>query len=403
MALRTGPIVMVAYTHYPWDPRVRREAETLARIGRLVTVVCARDKNEPARETAGGVEVHRLPLAIHRGGPLRYLYQYLLFSLLAATALFRLRRKDGIGAVHVHSLPDFLVFSAFGARLRGTPVLLDLHEAMPEIYAARFPRSVVGLALARAAEKASCFVANRIFVVNETIRDTLAARGVPADRITVLYNSPDILSYSGGVHPGPLFPDGVSIRIVYTGGVDRDRDLETLIRAVSEIHRSASVALVIYGRGPAEYRHRLERLVGELGLQDRIRFGGLLPRERVLAHLAQSDVGVATYERNPITEVILPTKVFEYIAINKPLVLPNLRAMRAMFSDAALFYEPGNARDLAEKILAAHRAGPEVDALHDRARTVYERVRWEVQAGTLAEAYGEPRPQLRQVGTDLCT
>ena len=37
------------------------------------------------------------------------------------------------------SLPDFLVFAALPLKLAGVPVLLDLHEAMPEFFASRFP------------------------------------------------------------------------------------------------------------------------------------------------------------------------------------------------------------------------------------------------------------------------
>ena len=56
-------------------------------------------------------------------------------------AAVRLHRRERFALVQVHSLPDFLVFAALPLRLVGVPVLLDLHEAMPEFFRSRFPRA----------------------------------------------------------------------------------------------------------------------------------------------------------------------------------------------------------------------------------------------------------------------
>lgn len=378
---------MVAYTYYPWDPRVRREAETLVRMGRAVTVLCARHPDETEKAIVGGVRVQRLPLRIERGGRLRYLYQYTAFFLMTAWALWIFGRRNRFGTVHVHSLPDFLVFAAFGARLRRIPVILDLHEALPEILASRFPGRV-GYAIALAVEKVSCLVATRILVVNETIRESLVARGVAANRVLVIYNSPDLSTVSLPSHVPASPEQGSELHIVYVGGVDRDRDLVTLIRAVAGLWKQMPVTLAVYGHGPESLREELRTLVRQLGLGGIVQIGGALPREAVMAHMSQSDVGVATYERNLITELILPSKVFEYVALDKPLVLPELRAMRHTFDGAALFYEPSNHHDLSVKIREAAAGGPRIDAMRKQARLVYEGVKWEIQALRLAAAYG---------------
>jgi len=182
---------MVAYTYYPWDPRVSREAETVARMGREVHVVCARDDGEPEQVVQSGVIVHRVPLKVRRGGPGVYAMQYASFFVLAARELRRIRRQRGLAAIHAHSLPDFVAFLGLVPRLRGVPLILDLHEAAPEIYRARFPRAWLGPRLAAAVEWVSCLIANRVITVTETTRDLLASRGVPPERLLVVYNSPD--------------------------------------------------------------------------------------------------------------------------------------------------------------------------------------------------------------------
>jgi glycosyltransferase involved in cell wall biosynthesis len=388
-------IVMVAYTYYPWDPRVRREAETLARRGHDVSVLCCRNEDEPREDTIGGVRVRRLPVRIRRGGALRYLFQYGLFFLLAALQLRGVRARG----VHVHSLPDFLVFAAIGPKARGVPVTLDLHEALPEIVLARFPNAGALARIALAAERLSCLFADRVIVVNETIRELIAARGVPGDRITVLFNSPDVAVADES--PAEIGAVSGRTHLVYAGGVDRERDLETLIRAVAELRSSLPTSLLVYGRGDSHYVSYLEGLVDGLGIREFVRFGGVLPSDRVLAHLAHSDVGVVTYERSPLTEVALPNKVFEYVVLDKPLVLPDLKAMRRAFDGAAWFYEPGNAVDLAAKIRVAALSSPEAHMKRERAQTVYEGAKWEAQAERLVAMYAGSRA--RAAGVAACT
>jgi glycosyltransferase involved in cell wall biosynthesis len=174
---------------------------------------------------------------------------------------------------------------------------------------------------------------------------------------------------------------------VYAGTVDAERDLATLLRAADELRRTVPTSVVIYGKGPPEYRAYLEGLVDGLNLGGHVTFGGTIPRERVLSHLNPATVGFVTYVRNPITEVGLPNKVFEFVVLDKPLVLPDLRAMRRAFEGAALFYDPGNAADLAAKIRLASEGGAEIDAMRRRAQLVYEAAKWDVQTRRLAAAY----------------
>ena len=114
--------MMVVYSYYPWDPRVKREAEALEKAGYNVDIVCLRDKGERPYQRYDHIRVYRVPFRAKRGGKGRYIYQYGMFfvlSFIKITDLF-LHRKHGI--IHVHTLPDFQVFSAiipwaFGARV----------------------------------------------------------------------------------------------------------------------------------------------------------------------------------------------------------------------------------------------------------------------------------------------
>jgi glycosyltransferase involved in cell wall biosynthesis len=366
---------MVVYARYPADPRVRREAETLAGAGWCVRVVALGGPEEAREETVGGVRVHRLPLLAVRGGRLRYAYQYLLFFGLAAVRLARLPRSE---VVHVHSLPDFLVFVALPARLRGARVVLDLHELMPEIAAARLRRPLASpvIRLLGALERASALVAHRVITVNDTIRALLERRGVPTAKLAVIYNVP------AGAVPPPRPPER---RLVFVGGLNAERDLGTLIVAASR----TGLPVTLFGPAEPAYLERLRKRARETGWQDRVTFAGFLPHEAALDALAASAVGVVTYESNPLTAVAVPSKAFEYALVRRPLVVADLPALRRLFGDAALFYRPGDAEDLAAKIRAALDGGPAVEARVDRAHSIAAGMSWARMAARLLALYEE--------------
>ncbi|MCK5944804.1 MAG: glycosyltransferase, partial [Planctomycetes bacterium] len=110
-------VCMVVHAYYEGDARVRRYAESLVANGHDVDVLALRARDKPRVEQIRGVRLERLPLSRRRGGTLRYLFEYLWFTLLCGWVLtWRARRYD---VVHVHNMPDFLVFAAFWPRLLG--------------------------------------------------------------------------------------------------------------------------------------------------------------------------------------------------------------------------------------------------------------------------------------------
>src|SRR2546427_5253598 len=218
----------VVYGYFPFDPRVRKEAETLRRFGHEIDVIALQDEGEAREEKVFGFQVYRIPLSIERGGLGRYLYQYLVFLLASSALLLRLHLRRRYGVVHVHSLPDFQIFCSILERLTGTRAVLDLHEAMPEIFAARFGMSPGSRAFrfARVLEWLSCAFADAVIVQNETMQELLAHRGVDPAKITIVMNSPDPTKMIAG-DPAELREelkmDSRVRAIVDVGGINADR------------------------------------------------------------------------------------------------------------------------------------------------------------------------------------
>ena len=119
-ALKGKRAVAVVYSNYPADPRPRRAAEALANEEMALEVICLKETDDqPAHETFNGVEITRIPLKRRRGGKFSYILQYGSFILLAGAILAARTFKRRYHLVHVHNMPDILVFSALIPKLFG--------------------------------------------------------------------------------------------------------------------------------------------------------------------------------------------------------------------------------------------------------------------------------------------
>jgi len=383
--------VHVVYAYFPADPRVRREVDALQAAGHEVDVVCLRAEGESPSESVRGTRVTRVPLTARRGGRLRYAFQYGIFFLLSAILISILHRRRRFDVVHIHSLPDFQVFCSLPLKLRGVRVILDLHEALPEIVAARFRTNDRAplVRLATLAERASVLFADHVITVNDVIGKLLVDRAGRGANVTVVMNSPD--------HSVVRLGDASSLKrrlglnsdviIVYVGGINPERDLPTLIRAVADLRSRHSIQTVIAGYGDPEYIDSLKRLTRTLQLSDSVVFLPRIPQEEVLTYLALSSFGVISYEDSPLTQVAIPTKVFEYAAVGKPLAVARLHALAELFDGAAEFFRAGDASDLAAAIERLLQDQRHADRLVERASAVLARCSWDIMKERLLSVY----------------
>jgi glycosyltransferase involved in cell wall biosynthesis len=363
------PVAIVVHAYFEEDSRVRRKAESLVASGRAVDVFALRQPGDPAIVEQDGIRIHHLPVRRHQGaGIATYLFEYLEFLLRAGFALGGAHRRRRFALVDVNSLPDFLVFSGLPLRVIGVPLLLDLHEAMPEFFVSRFPRA--SNRVARAAlglqERLSILLASAVITVNDSLAERLRLLGVPADKVTVILNSPSLALFDSAARPTRSFMADGRLRLVYTGAVTPIYELDVVLRALATLaagRPELDPALAIYGRGDSE--PQLRALVAELGIAERVQFAGRIALEAVPAVVAAADIGLAPTRRDAFTERSLSTKLFEYTAMGKPVVASDLPTVRLYFPDGSIaLYKSGDPADLVRAITFV------VDRPADRERAV---------------------------------
>ena len=347
---------MIVHAYYEEDPRVRRQAETLVAAGRPVRVIGLRRPDDPVDSELDGVWIRHLDVQRHQGAGVGvYVREYLAFVLRAMWAAVRLHRSERYAVAQVHSPPDFLVFATLPLRLVGVPVILDLHEAMPEFFRMRFPRVRNPLihGLLRLQERLSIAFASATITVTDAMRDRLIGLGHAPGDIRVVINSPSLTRFDSAAHPTRAFREDGRLRLVYTGALTPTYELDVTLRAVATIHArrpDLDVVLDLYGRGDSE--DALRSLANDLGIAERVVFHGRIPIDDVPAALADADIGLAPTRLDRFTALTVSGKVYEYAAMRKPVVASRLPTVERDFpADAVRTYPSGDAETLADAII----------------------------------------------------
>jgi glycosyltransferase involved in cell wall biosynthesis len=384
---------MNVFSYYPADPRPRREAEALVEAGFEVDVVCLRDEGQSPEETIAGVRALRLPVRRIRGGKLRYLWQYLAFLVLSFFRLAGLHHRRRYDAIHVHNMPDFLVFGALVPRLSGARIVLDLHDPMPEVYMAKYdlPAAHPVIRALRWIEKLSIAFADLVLTPNLAFKEIFVARSCPEEKVRVIMNSPQESVFRPAAESDSGIPNDASARpeapfvVMFHGTVVERHGLDTALAALDRLRdRLPRLVLHVYGEG--DFVPRFRELVGELGLDDRVRYFGHVPLETIAAAIPAADVGLIPNKRSPFTEINMPTRIFEYLCYRKPVIVPRTRGIRDYFGeDDIVFFEGGDADGLAEVILRIHDDPDLRERVVRRGLAVYERHRWAQEKLRLVE------------------
>ena len=375
MTRRSARVCVVRHGYFPDDPRVRREVGALLDAGHEVDVVCLRAEGEERTGTWRSARIHRLPVRHERRGVARYLFEYSSFFLLAFAKVTSLHLRRRYRLVQVHTLPDALVFVALVPKLFGAKVLLDMHELMPEFAAVKFGSR--GSRLVRAITRAERWSARFADVVVgvSPLQASILERRI-GKTCHVVPNVPDeeLLSHAPTAPPAEPVP-----LLVTHGTLTEGYGVQTLIEALPLVREEVEARALIVGDG--EYLGELRRQADLLGVRDAVEFTGRVPFTDVAGHLARARVGVVTLLRDGYMELLVPNKLFEYVALGLPVVAADLPGIRSYFGDdEVVYFEPGDPRDLAEKVVALLTDEQLRADVVARSRRVYDEVGWERSA-----------------------
>ena len=372
-------VCMLAYTFYEADPRVRQYASALVERGDTVDVIALRPKDSPKYEVLDGVNVIRLQgRQVNERRRFQYAHRITRFLFHAAATLAQRHLSDPYQVVHVHSVPDFLVFGALVPKLAGAGIILDIHDLLPELYASKFsvPRESIWFNMMKFVEKRSCSFADHVIIANDIWRERLIQRSVPPEKCTTIRNYPTLTlfkSRSRQSHNGKFL-------ITYPGSLNKHQGLEVAIKAYRRVYeRMPNSEFHIYGEGAD--KPRLIQMAKDLGLEQRVIFHAGMSSQEIAQVMVNTDLAVEPkLSKIPFSNEAASTKILEFMAAGVPIVASRTSIHSRYYSDSILkYYDADNDEALATCILSMWLDPQERKQQVSRATEYVDQNNWEAK------------------------
>ena len=351
--------------------RVHEHARVWVEAGHEVTVVTGVPnhpvgalfpgyRNGAQEENIDGVRVVRTWMYLTaNAGFAKRIANYVLFMCTAVWASVWLPRPD----VVVATSPQFFcgIAGAIVGLLKRRPFVLEVRDLWPDsIVQLGQLESPVVIRTLEAIETALYRSAAHVVVLTRAFARHVESRGVPPERITLIPNGIDAPRFEPRPASAELLErHGMAnqFTVAYVGTLGLAHGLTTLLDAAIELgDRMTDLHVVLIGEGAD--RGRLEQAARDRGLE-RVTFTGLLPREEIPDWLASIDVLLVMLRDLPVFETVIPSKIFEYLALERPVILtaPRKSEIREMVegAGAGLCVDAEDAGALAEAILEVRR------------------------------------------------
>jgi glycosyltransferase involved in cell wall biosynthesis len=373
-------ICMLVYSFYESDTRVLQYATALAKRGDKVDVIALRRNGEmPEFEVLDGVNVYRIqPRAVNEKGLLSYARKISLFFLRAMLFSRKQERRHPYDLVHVHNVPDFLVFAVLFLKRRGVPVVLDIHDLLPEFYASKFKISHDSFLFRVLAlvERWSASFADHVIIANHIWRDRFASRSASATKCSVVRNYPDL----------DVFVElsrrerrkGDKLQLTYPGSLNWHQGLDVAIRAFARVaDQMPEAEFHIYGEGPA--KPSLIGLANDLNLQNRVIFHNFLATRDIARVMADTDIAIEPKRAtSAFGNEALSTKILEFMAVGVPVIASKTKIHAYYYDDSVIqYYENDDEARLAAAILGLRNDSRLRERLVANARNYVRENNWD--------------------------
>jgi glycosyltransferase involved in cell wall biosynthesis len=303
-------------------------------------------------EEVDGIRVIRtwMFLAANAGFAKRIL-NYILFGITAILASRRIKAPDLVLA----TTPQFFcgLAGAITARIKRRPFVLEVRDLWPKSIAELgqlrqgiILRSLEGLESWLYRSSAGIVVNTRAFT------DHIASSGYPREKIELIYNGIDPQEFC----PRPASQNlrdeyGLNGRtsVAYIGTLGLAHGLESVIEAASILQARPEISFLLIGDG-AE-REKLEALIQSRGVSN-VRLLGLQPRESMPDWIASVDILLVCLRDLPVFETVIPSKIFEFLAQERPVILAARGEIRRMTEQAgaAWIIDPEDPHAMVEAI-----------------------------------------------------
>ncbi len=274
-------------------------------------------------------------------------FSFVFSSLIVGT--FRLGKGD---VLILESPPLFLAYSAFWlCRIKGMKLVTNVSDLWPE------SAIVLGLVKNKSLIRMTTSLENRMYKKSHLISGQ--TKGIVA-HIQERFPNKKLVWFPNGADLEAFNPDEKStvwrekfglkssdLIFSYSGILGHAQGLDVIIEAAKILRDRTEVHFVLVGAGPV--KERLSQKVEELGLAN-IHFCDVVPRDEIRKLLAESVATIVPLKKSPLFEGAIPSKIFESLAMQVPVLLGVDGESRRLFVDegkCAVYFAPENEEALA--------------------------------------------------------
>lgn len=343
---------------YPWDVRVEKISDSLARNDIEVHIISRNREGLPRMERhRDQVTIHRLPKGFH-SIVREFLNFPAFFSPFWLQSIISTVVRTASELIIVRDLP-LAITAWIAGRMTGRPVLLDMAENYPamiqDTWTYRGPGWADYLirnpAFLRRMERFILPKMDGILVVSEASAARIEKLGVKKEAISIVGNTPSIPK-------GKVGPAADEVRkqsdfiLIYVGGLEETRGLDTLIRALPKIAAvEPDVLAVLVGKGTSE--PMLRRLAEEQGVEKHLHWMGWQDPKSVPSLIQAADICLVPHYVTEHTDTTLPNKIFDYMLQKKPVIVTHAKTLSEVihFSRCGLIYQDDRPQALADAVI----------------------------------------------------
>lgn len=322
------------------------------------------------RECVDGIDVIRCYVwATPNKGIVKRMISYALFMLSAALiGSLRLEKPDVVIATSPQLLCGLAGYAL--AKRFGVPFVLEIRDLWPESILAvdAMKENVVVRSLKKLAAFLYAKAAVIVTVGGGYAKEIHERYHIPMHRMKVIPNGIDLGLFVPGTRDNAIreeFDWADRFVVLYVGTHGMAHALHVVLDVAERLASHSEILFAFVGDG-AE-KENLVKSAQARGLKN-VQFIDQQPRPRVPLFYAACDVGLVTLRNTNLFQSVLPSKIFEYLGMQKPILLSVDGEARSLLeqSGAGWYVPPEDRSALAEAVLEAYR---KKDFLEDMGRS----------------------------------
>jgi glycosyltransferase involved in cell wall biosynthesis len=305
------------------------------------------------RETKDGINVVRVwTFVTANEGSFKRTLNYISYMCSAVALSLLLPKAD----VVLSTSPQFFngLAGYFVSRLKRIPWVLEIRDLWPEsIVAVGAIKSRTVIKVLEWVEQFAYRKADQIVPVTDSFKTYMLDKGIEARKITVVKNGVDLAHYRPVDGADGIAKElGLTGKFVvsYFGTHGMAHHLETIFHSAHQLRNYPNIVFLMVGDG-AE-RQALVRMRDGMGLKNVLMLDQQ-PKSRMPAFWALSDVSLVLLKKSDLFKTVIPSKIFESLAMAKPIVLgvEGESADLLQEAQAGLCIKPENADQLVARVL----------------------------------------------------